>query len=154
MKKLMIMATSFTLLSTVHAATSGSLTLRGVVPVVLSISVAPEAVATALPLDVTQSNTKVATINERSNSSTGYSVAISSANAGSLKRVSGTETFSYSMKYNGSSVNLASGQTFSYPSGGVVNQNRDVNISYTGADSSTLVAGTYEDTVTFTISAI
>ena len=140
--------------SGIFAATTGSLTLRGIIPQVTSITVTSESIATSLPLDVTQINTKVATINERSNSNTGYSVSITSLNLGTLKRISGTESVAYSLTYNGSSVNLSSGQTFSFPSAGVVNTNKDLNVSYTAIDFSTTKSGTYEDTLTVSISSI
>lgn len=152
MQKFLMISFLFSINS--YCATIGSLTLRGVVPQLVSVSVSSETIATSLPLDITQNDTKVATINERSNSHTGYSIVISSANSGNLKRVSGTETLSYVLKYNGSTVNLASGQTFNYASAGVTNIDRDINISYTGSDLSTVKSGTYEDTVTFSISSI
>lgn len=135
------------------AATTGTLLLKGQVGQVLSISVAAEAIASTLPLDVTQLDTKVATINEKSNSSTGYKVTVSSANLGSLKRTSGTELFPYSLKYGGQQVNLSAAQSFSYPTSATVDVNKDVTIAYTGVPAGSMVAGEYVDTVTFEISA-
>jgi hypothetical protein len=135
------------------AATTGTLLLKGQVGQVLSILVTPEAIASTLPLDISQVDTKVATVNEISNSSTGYRVSISSANLGNLLRTGGTETFAYTMKYNGSSVDLASGDSFSSNTAASVNVNKDVQISYTGVPAANMVAGEYEDTVTFEIAA-
>lgn len=113
----------------------------------------PETIAATLPLDVSQTDTKVATVNEISNSSTGYKVTISSANLGSLIRSGGSEAFPYALKYNGSSVNLAAPQVFTNPSAASVNVNKDVSISYTGVPAENMVAGEYVDTVTFEIAA-
>lgn len=131
-------------------ATSGSLNLKGKVNSILSISVAPETIATTLPLDITQTNTKVATVNERSNSGTGYKVTISSANAGVLKRNGGPEVFTYSLKYDGNSLNLASPVIESH-NAAAVNILKDVSITYTGVPAAEMIAGTYLDTVTFSI---
>lgn len=137
-----------------QAATTGNLLLKGTVPPLLSIVVTPEALASALPLDTTQTDTKVATINEKSNSNTGYQVAVSSANQGKLVHESVVSSFiNYSLTYNGNSVDLNAGQTYTYPSAASVNADRDVEISYTGVPHEDLVQGEYSDTVTFTISA-
>lgn len=138
----------------VMASTTGTLILNGTVPQLLSIEVTPEPIASNLPLDTTQTETKVATINEVSNSNTGYSVAISSDNQGAL--VHETETSSainYTLRYDGNTVDLASGDSYSFPSAGSVDANKDVDISYTGVDHAQLIEGDYGDTVTFTISA-
>lgn len=155
MKKIAI-ASTIALAATVsaQAATTGNLLLKGTVPPLLSIVVTPEALASALPLDTTQTDTKVATINEKSNSNTGYQVAVSSSNQGKLVHESVASSFiNYSLKYNGNSVDLSAGQTYTYPSATSVNTNRDVEISYTGVPHEDLVQGEYSDTVTFTISA-
>ncbi len=136
------------------AATSGQLLLKGNVPRLLSITVTPETIASSLPLNTTQANTKVATVNEKSNSNTGYKVSIASANAGKLVHESvASSSINYTLSYNSNSVNLVSGQTFTYSSAASVNSNRDVKISYTGVPHENLVEGDYADTVTFTIAA-
>ena len=135
-------------------ATTGNLLLKGTVPALLSITVTPEALASALPLDTTQTDSKVASINEKSNSNTGYQVAISSSNQGKLVHESVASSFlNYSLKYNGSSVDLANGDSFTYATAASVDADRDVEISYTGVPHESLVQGNYTDTVTFTISA-
>ena len=154
MKKVLLASLTLMVVSShALAATTGTLLLKGQVGQVLSISVAAEAIASTLPLDVTQQNTKVATINEKSNSSTGYKVKITSANLGNLKRTSGTELFPYSLKYSGTQVNLAGSQTFSFPTSATVDVNKDVSVSYTGVPASSMIAGEYVDTVTFEIAA-
>jgi hypothetical protein len=136
-----------------HAATSGTLNLTGTVDEVVSIEVTAESVASNLDLESDQTDLKVATVEENSNSSTGYTVSIDSANSGTLVRTGGSETFSYSMEYDGDTVDLTSTDTFSNSSAASVSVNKDVTISYTGEDASSMVAGDYEDTVTFSIAA-
>jgi hypothetical protein len=141
MKRSLIALAALALTTTSFAAATGTLLLKGQVGQVLSILVTPETIAATLPLNVSQTDTKVATVNEISNSSTGYKVTISSANLGKLIRTGGTEAFNYSLKYNGSAVNLASPQIFSNPSAASVNVNKDVAISYTGVPAENMVAG-------------
>jgi hypothetical protein len=143
-----------TLFSTsVWAATTGNLVLRGNVPAILSIEITAEAVATELDLSTSQTDLKVASVEERSNSNSGYQVSVSSLNSGSLVRAGGSESINYTMKYNGAAVDLSAGSSFNNPAAASVTANKDVTISYTGQYFDTLVAGNYEDTVTFTISA-
>jgi hypothetical protein len=153
MKRSLIVLAALALTTSSFAATSGTLLLKGQVGQVLSILVTPETIAATLPLDVSQTDTKVATVNEKSNSSTGYKVTVSSANLGSLIRTGGSEAFPYSLKYNGSAVDLSAPQIFSNPSAASVNVDKDVSISYTGVPAENMVAGEYVDTVTFEIAA-
>ena len=136
------------------AATTGSLLLKGTVPRLLEITVNAEAIAATLPLDTTQSGTLVAVINEKSNSKTGYNVSISSANQGELVHESdSSSSVAYSLTYNGNSVDLANGETFTYSFPTGANNNRNVTISYTGVPHEDLIEGEYKDDVTFTIAA-
>ena len=137
-----------------YAANSGNLLLKGTVPRLLDITVTPNSTASALPLDTTQSNTVIASINEKSNSNTGYKVTVSSANQGKLVHQSVTSSVvNYTLRYNANSVNLATGQTFTYGTAAAANNNRNVDISYTGVAHDLLIEGDYSDTVTFTIAA-
>jgi hypothetical protein len=147
--------TLIALLLTSHAmsATNGMILLRGNVPQILSVQINAESIANTLPLDTTQVNTKIASINERSNSNTGYKVAISSANQGKLVRTGGTEVLNYTLKYDGNNVTLLSTHEFSSPAVNAVNQNKDLTVSFTGVNSENMVAGEYTDMLTFTISA-
>lgn len=147
----MLAALTYSSLS--YAATTGSLQLRGNVPDILSIEVNAKADATNLDLQNDQTDLKIASVLERSNSSTGYTLTIDSANDGQLVRNGGSETFTYSMKYDGSSVDLSSSDSFNNSASAAVAVNKDVTISYTGQDADTMIAGDYEDTVTFSIAA-
>lgn len=154
MKKFFALALITTMTTTAFAATTGTLLLKGIVPRLVNITVTAETIAANLPLETTQSNTKVATVNEQSNSNTGYKVTISSANAGKLVHQSvSSSSVAYTARYNNSAVNLASAQTITYSSSASVNANRNFDISYTGVPHENLIEGNYQDTLTFTIAA-
>jgi hypothetical protein len=154
MKKLITLTALTLITSSALAATTGSLLIRGSVPALLSIDVTPTALATTLPLDTTQTGAKVATVNEKSNSNSGYQVSISSANLGKLVHESVASSFiNYSLSYDGSSIDLANGQTYTFASASSVDTNKDIEISYTGVPHESLIQGDYSDTVTFTIAA-
>ncbi len=153
MKKILI-GTLLLTTATGFAATTGNLLLKGTVPALLSITVTAEPLASTLPLNTTQTDSKVATVNEKSNSNTGYKVNISSTNAGNLVHDTVSSSFiNYSLTYDGNAVNLSTGDEFSFSSASSVDTNKDIDISYTGVPHANLVEGDYTDTVTFTISA-
>lgn len=154
MKKILTLAFASMTLTSAIAATTGSLLLKGSVPRLLDITVTANSTASALPLNTTQTNTLVAVVNEKSNSNTGYKVSISSGNLGKLVHQSvASSSINYTLRYNSQSVNLATGQTFTYSSAAAANNNRNVDISYTGVAHDLLIEGDYSDTVTFTIAA-
>ena len=135
------------------AATSGTLVLQGIVPQVISVTVTPASAASSLDLTSSQTNLVVASVNESSNAKLGYKVSLSSSNSGALKRVGGTETMSYTLKYNGTAANLATTATVTTTSSGLTNVNKSIDISYTGVPSTQMVEGTYTDTLTLNITA-
>ena len=156
MKKLLIATSLLTLTTTSFAATSGTLLLQGIVAKKVNIVVTPTAVASALVLETSQTDLKVATANEQSNTSTGYKVTVSSANLGKLKRTDGSEVFAYTLKYGGAAVGLstaAGSVVTNSSSASVVNANKDMSISYTGVAAETMVEGTYADTLTVNIAS-
>lgn len=153
MKKLIISLLCIASFSS-FGATTGTLLLQGIVPSIRSITVSPESVASSLDLTTSQTNLKVATINEKSNSLLGYKVTITSANLSNLKRSGGSEVFPYTIKYNGTNAPVTSVAGYSTTSNTFpANVNKDLTISYTGVPSEQMVEGTYSDTLTFTISA-
>jgi hypothetical protein len=156
MKNYLIAATLLTLAMPTFAATTGSLLLQGTVAQKISMTVTAQTAASTLDLSTTQVDLAVASVNELSNSKTGYKMTITSANLSSLKRTDGPDVFSYTMKYNSAAVSLttAAGTTVNYAAAASVNATRPVTISYTGKAPETMVEGTYADTVTFTIAAI
>lgn len=156
MKKLLIATTLLTLTTTSFAATSGSVLLQGIVAKKVSITVTAEAVASALVLETTQSDLKVATAVEQSNSKVGYKVTVTSANLGKLKRTDGSEVFSYTLKYGGAAVGLSTSAgsiVTNSASASVINVSKDMAISYTGVAAETMVEGTYADTLTVNIAS-
>lgn len=153
MKKTFLTFTLLLMTVQAFAGTTATLLLKGTVPQILDVAVTAEVVASNLPLTVSQTATKVATVRESSNSNTGYKISITSANQGKLIRASGTEQFLYSLAYDGASVNLSSAVVLKRPGASAVSVNKNVTISYTGVPSASMVAGDYTDTVTFTIAA-
>ncbi len=136
-------------------ATTGSGLLQGKVQNRVSIEVFPEAVATALDLSTTQSDLKVGSYKEKSNSFTGYRVTITSANLGKLKRTDGSDVFPYTLKYDGTTLSLSTtaGTTYERWYFWPVSITRDLTISYTGKPAEQMAAGTYADIITFEIAA-
>lgn len=154
MKKFLFAFSFFAVLgSQSQAATSASLVLKGMVPSLLTLELSSESIATSLPLNVTQANTKVGTVVEKSNSATGYKITVDSQNKGKLIRNGGNEAVNYTMNYGGQGVNLQSAQQLTYSGAFAGTRTRDVQISYQAVPFENLVAGEYNDTVTFTISA-
>lgn len=156
MKKLLIATTLLTLTATGFADTTGTLLLQGIVAKKVSIVVTPTAAASALVLETSQTDLKVATAVEQSNSSAGYKVTVSSANLGKLKRSSGSEVFSYTLKYGGAAVGLstaAGSVVTNTSSASAVNVSKDIAISYTGVAAEAMVEGTYADTLTVVIAS-
>lgn len=135
------------------AATTASLIIRGTVSSVLNISIDAEPNALILPLTVTQTDLKVATLHTQSNSSSGYKVSVSTLNQGKLTRVGGSEVIPYVLKVGGSTINtLATDELdFTFVSASPID--RGVTISYTGVNEADFAAGNYQDSITFTISA-
>jgi hypothetical protein len=153
MKNFLMLVSTLLITSNVFAGTSATLKLVGSVPKKFDLAI--DVSSATLDLTATKSDFKVATLTEKSNSSSGYKVTVASAGLGHLVRVGGTEKFSYNLKYGGQSVGLGStaGGSVSTSSTGVVTNTKDVTLSYTGVLPESMVEGSYEDTLTFTISA-
>ena len=130
--------------------------LQGMVAQKMSLAVSAASIASSLDLATSQTDLVVASVNEKSNSNSGYKVTISSINLSKLKRTGGSDVLAYTMKYNGTVVALAgaAGTTITNSAATAVNLNKDVAISYTGIATESMVEGTYSDTVTFSIAAI
>ena len=138
-----------------QAALTGSITISGSVPGATAITVTSAAGYNSLDLTASPSDQTVANVREINNTANGYTVTLASTNSGLLKN--GTVgQLAYTAKYNGSSVTLSSTPvqiTNAAPSNSIVNTVKAFAISYTGVASDTLMAGTYSDTLTFTIAA-
>ena len=161
MKRLFLILTMALVGMSLFAATTGTLTLTGIVAASTNITVTPQTGYNTLDLNTTQTNFLVAVVNEQSNDHLGYTVTLASANlsgAGTqpfLKDSASGDTLNYTLQYNGSSVVFAIGTatvtnaSAKTPAAGV---NNNLNISYTG-NSALSASNAYTDTLTFTIVA-
>lgn len=160
MKKILLSSAFVSVLSlgsalNATASTTGTLFLQGVIPAKLALTVTPEPVASALDFSLPQTDLLVASVNERSNSKTGYKVNIVSTNESNLKSPDSTDLLPYTVKYDGNAIALNSptGETITNSVTHSVNVNKDVSISYNVAAPELLTEGNYSDTLIFTISA-
>lgn len=154
MKKTFIILTIL-LSSIAQAATTGSITLQGVVPSVVSVAVTGQGTYNALNLAATQTNLLVANVQEQSNDTLGYKVTVASANAGQLKN--GTlGQVTYTAQYNSVTFTLSTTAvqvTNQAAQAVVVNAVKPLTVSYTGVTAVSTMSGTYTDTLTFTVIA-
>lgn len=156
MKKILL--TTFMLLSfaQVFAATSGSLSVTGIIAVVNDISVSPYSQATNLNILGGESATLVADIAELSNNPDGYSIQLTSSNNGKL--INSTNSIyqvSYQISYDNGGYLVPSNTPSTVKTIYFLNQKTSdvspVKIKfspYTGAGS-----GSYEDSITLSIVA-
>ena len=139
---------------------SDTLYLKGSVGKKISIKVNPTLAAEALNLVGVQNDVIVAQVTEKANVNAGYKVTITSANGGHLvNQDDNTQSISYTLKYNDALIELESpdnvdNNVASYSSKQLSPIDREVSISYTGATlEEDMLAGDYDDTVTFSIAA-
>lgn len=141
--------------TTALTATTGAITLAGTVPRATAIVVTGSGDYNALDLETTTTDLTVASVREINNTAAGYAVTLTSTNGGKLKNGTVGE-ITYTAKYDSASVTLSTSAetiTTGAASSSVVNVTKAFSISYTGADSSERMEGTYSDDLTFTISA-
>jgi hypothetical protein len=143
---------------TAHAVVTqnGNLILAGTIADNVSIAVTPAGNYNNLNLSSTAVDSVVASVAESSNSSAGYVILAHSTNAGKLVHsTDNSQSVSYTMKYGTSAALTLSAvdQTIKTQStGGVYSAVASaVSISYAGVSASTKRAGSYTDTITFTI---
>ncbi len=134
---------------------TGSITLSGTVPALAEITITPISGHDTLDLTTSQTDLAVATVNEKSNVTTGYTVTLDSANSGEFvgNDSGNSDTLAYTISYDGSVVTLSSGSaTVTTASGRTAASGVDktLAVSFTGTF---LNADTYTDTITLTISA-
>ena len=138
-----------------YAATTGSIAISGSVPASTALVLTTVSGYNALNLSVTAANQPVANVQELNNTLNGYTVTLSSQNAGTLKN--GTlGSLAYTARYNNAAVTLSSTAVAITTSGAttaVVNLTKPLTVSYTGVAASDMMQGTYSDTLTFTITA-
>lgn len=145
-------------------ATTGSVTPRGTVPSILEVTVTPTAGFNSLDLTTSATDVQIAQVNERTNNKAGYTISLDSTNgiAGSLGTgrfkstdVTNTDTLDYTIKYAGNAAALTNGSatvTDSNSKTTGTGVTKAVQVSYDGS-SLFMAADTYEDTLTFTITA-
>ncbi len=141
---------------------NGTIDLSGTVAVVFSLTAVADAQASSLPLDEDRTDLSVGTVTETSNVYGGYTVTLESANG--VANSSGayfesstagnTDTLTYDVSYGGTPVDLsgdgAAEVTTNAGKSAAGGDSKTVAITFSGA-SANLYAGTYEDTLTFTI---
>ena len=152
MKTLIVLSVAALSFST-FAATQADLLLKGSVAPILEISIAHETVAGNLDLSQAANAVKVATLTEKSNYSTGYKIKAASANSGKLVNTIDANSFvNYTLTYAGNNVPLSTSPTQVYQTANLRGTYaKELKISYT--QPSSLSAGSFEDTVQFTIMA-
>ena len=143
---------------------TATLSVHGRMARLLDVYAAREPGIRYMDLTTSASGRLIATVNERSNSATGYTVTITSANLEAdtggatspyFVHTSASGTLDYSLTYGGSAVvGWTSGTATLTDSLGTTAPEwltKELRISYSG--SVTLPAGDYEDILTITISA-
>ena len=159
LKNVLLLAAGLGLLSVVpvaaNAASSGSVTVTGKVPVACDISVASASGASNIAnLALGDTNRLVATVTENCNDPSGYSVSLvgtnSSSYTGLFKDTVSNATQAFTVSYNGSTVSSATLTDVTAPA----NVSKDVRITYAAnANLTGSVGFTYAETLTFAITA-
>ncbi|AFG36419.1 hypothetical protein [Spirochaeta africana] len=135
---------------------TGQLQVNGNMPLITELQI--EDLGVTLDLSDAAADVHIATVRERSNSTTGYQITITSANGGELQHSSGQGSLPYTLEYGaGNQIDLTTGGSISNsnvtPAQGL---SRDVLVSHGTGDATSgdiLPEGSYQDTLTFTISA-
>jgi hypothetical protein len=140
-----------------QAAPTGQVTITGNVPIACDLEVQQESAAVSIPdISAGHANRHIATVIETCNSPDGYTVTMTGTNSsdhtGMFVDGVSTDSHPFTVSYGGVSV----------PPGGIVTDSttlafglqKSVDITYPADDTLTgTVADTYEETLTFTISA-
>lgn len=136
--------------SSALAASSGSLVLSGSVATNCSLSVNSN--NTNLDIVGGESNKLVATISENCNDPNGYKVSVSSSNNGYL--VNGNTKTPYALSYDGGpAVSLISNQVAKTVNSLTSATSTASNVSVNVTALTNALAGTFSDTLIFTITA-
>jgi hypothetical protein len=138
------------------AASSFTIALSGSVSATCSLTVTTASAASSLPVTTKVTGTTIATVVEKSNASSGYTVSLSSANGWLL--AGSSQSLAYALSYGGTAVDTSTAagvattltnSTSTTASAGI---SRTLAISFDGA-SSLLPSGDYTDTLTISIAA-
>lgn len=158
MKTAILMIVGLLASTITFAASTGDLTISGVVAPINDIVITPKAAATALNILAGETAKSVADVSETSNSATGYKISMRSANGGSLNNTSSptVKKTAYTVAYAGSStyVSLTTVDQVvkSVSSSSLVTNSSDVSVNVTAFG--TAPAGTYQDIITISIASI
>lgn len=157
--KTIVMVTILTILAAVVTAQetdTASLTITGVVPEQVDISITPTG-NTNLDLVTDVTDRSVAEVNEYANVRTGYTVTVTSANNWNLVGLAFGDTLPYGATYNGVSVPTATATATITDAddrtgvpGDVSGVDKTFAISYSASEAN-LYSDEYQDTLTFVI---
>lgn len=152
-----VLAGTFFIANSVQAATTGTVTVTGMVPAACDVVVTTEAGATNITdISAGDTNRLIATVNENCNDPDGYTMEMvgtnSSDHTGLFVDTVSSDSHPFTITYD--SVAVPVGGVVTDASAPGIDIDRPVAITY-GADGTlTPSAGfTYEETLTFTISA-
>lgn len=137
--------------SALAADTSGTLQLRGTVPVTCTLQVVDA--GASLDLLAGEANRQVGTVSETCNAGSGYQITLSSANGGQLGGGTGGtgQKVAYTVSYgDAAAAGLAQPVTVSRPAAAF---GRTQPLSVSLPAQSRLAAGDYQDSLTVTIAA-
>lgn len=159
MKKYLVIAIAVTgFVTASFAQSSAPLTISGTVAPSTTITVAAQPGYNALDLVNGAIAKLVGIATEKSNDKLGYTVTVSSLNAGATAQaflkgsiIGNADVVNYSIQYNGGGVTLVNGSATVTIAGGrtpAVGVNKNLNVTFAGA---WLTADTYSDTMTLTI---
>jgi hypothetical protein len=157
--KTAILVVGFSILAASYAAaaTNASIVVSGTVPDLTSITVSTASDIQNLDLSADISGKSIATVTERSNRRTGYTVTLQSANGGALVGVDplNADTVPYTLTYGGSPVTFSSGTaTVTDASSKTTGTGTSKNLAISVAGATLFPnSDTYSDTLTFTIAA-
>jgi hypothetical protein len=141
----------------VMAVSTGNVRVTGNVPIICDIQVQEEANASNIA-DISTGHTErhIATVTENCNSPSGYTVTVSAANTGAhtgkFVDTLSQDAHPFTITYNG--VTVSPGGVITDSSSLVFGSQKNVTITYPkDATLTGTVDATYEETLTFTISA-
>lgn len=134
----------------VHSAPTVSLNLSGTVLVDCGLSITPHANATSLNIVGGEVNKLVANITETCNNSTGFTVTVSSLYEG----LKGSVVIPYTIKYDGTTITPKTAPSNAKKITSLTAKHtKIVDVLVNFAPNPTVLAGTFADTLTFTITA-
>ncbi|MBF0360886.1 MAG: fimbrial protein [Oligoflexia bacterium] len=148
--------TTLTITTSIYAASTGTLNLSGTVAAICNITINAVTEATQLNITGGESARKVASVDEQSNSITGYKIFMSSANGGELRNTSdATKKTTYTVSYNNGTTQAPTTTPVEVKNKsaltGLTTETSDVKVSVVAFPNAP--SGTYTDTITLSIQA-